>query len=568
MLRRLAVIGLVASAACCSKSEVKGGGSATESRPAPKPTFTLFALAEMRGQIGPCGCTSDPLGDISRTVKLVDEARGQGPVLVVDAGSLLYSKNPVPPHLDAQEELKANLLTSIYKDDLQVTAVGLGPADLAKGVAGIRFPRQAANISDPAVPTEPAKLVTVGDAKVGVFGVVASDAVDITADGKKIVPGDPVAAGKRAVETLRKGGAQVVIGLVQAPSKRDAVALVRDIGGIDLAVAGLGAVAPEPDRIEVEPTKVGNGWLVVPANRGQVVSRLDVYVRPGTAPLVDAIGRAAAAAKVVHLDKDIASLDADLAKFAQDQDADPKFVAAKQAEREALVAQKQQLMKQPLAAPAQGSFFTLEQIRVNKTLACSGPVRDAIKSFDLAAGEANVKAAAGQPVPAPAKGKPSYVGSEACSDCHQDQVDFWKTTRHAGAWKTLVDRGQQFDYECIGCHVTGWGQPGGSNLAHNENLRDVQCETCHGPGSIHVAKGGEETPAAVVLSPKPELCASQCHTKEHSDTFQYEAYLRDIVGPGHGANARDKLGDGPTGRQLRSAALDKAGRTLGAGCVK
>src|SRR5512143_2397198 len=131
MRRQLAVMGLVLAAACSSKSEVKGGGSA--SHDPPKPTFTVFALAEVRGQIGPCGCTSDPLGDISRTTKLVDEARSKGPVLVVDAGSLLYAKNPVPAHLEAQEELKANLLTSIYKENLKVAAVGLGPADLAKG---------------------------------------------------------------------------------------------------------------------------------------------------------------------------------------------------------------------------------------------------------------------------------------------------------------------------------------------------------------------------------------------------------------------------------------------------
>lgn len=568
MFRRLVTLWLLAAAACGSKSEVKGGGSGTEPMVVAKPSFTVFALAEIRGQIGPCGCTTDPLGDISRTTKLVEDARAKGPVLVVDAGSLLYGKNPVPPHLDAQEELKANLLASIYKENLQVAAVGLGPADLAKGTAGIRFPRQAANIGDAAVPTQPPVVLTVGTAKVGVFGVVAPEAVDIKADARKIVPNDPVAAGKTAVGQLRKDGAQIVIALVQASSKRDAVALVRDIGGIDLTVAGLGAVAPEPDRIEVEPDKVGDGWLFVPANRGQIVSRIDVTVREGAGPLVDAVGRGEAAAKIAQLDRALIKLDADLAKFAADKDADPAFVAKKKTERDQAAAQKKQLETQPLAVPAKGSYFTLEQVRISKLLACSAPVQDAIKNFDLAAGEANVKAAATKKVPPPPKGQASYVGNEACSDCHQEAVDFWKTTVHAKAWKTLVDRGQQFDYDCIGCHVTGWRQPGGTNLSHNETLRDVQCETCHGPGSIHVAKGGLEKPYAVVRNPKQDLCASQCHTKEHSDTFQYEAYMRDIVGKGHGEEFRKKLGDGPTGHDLRSAALDKAGRTLGAGCSK
>src|SRR5262247_3579107 len=137
MLRRAAPIWVLAAAACCSKSEVKGGGSGDP--PPPKPTFTVFALAEVRGQIGPCGCTSDPLGDISRTSKIVSDARASGPVLFVDAGSVLYSKSPIPPAMAAQEELKADLLTHIYKDDLHAAALGLGPADLANGPGALRL---------------------------------------------------------------------------------------------------------------------------------------------------------------------------------------------------------------------------------------------------------------------------------------------------------------------------------------------------------------------------------------------------------------------------------------------
>src|SRR6476469_6243874 len=123
MVRRVAAVALVAIAACSSKSEVKSNGSGSSVAAPAKPTFTLFALAEVRGQLGPCGCNSDPLGDISRTTRLVEDARKQGPVLFVDAGSLLYSKDPIPPQVDAQEELKADLLASVYKDNLAVGAL-------------------------------------------------------------------------------------------------------------------------------------------------------------------------------------------------------------------------------------------------------------------------------------------------------------------------------------------------------------------------------------------------------------------------------------------------------------
>ena len=629
MIRGLGALALVAAtgflpvgSACSSKSEVKGGGSANGPTPAsaPKPTFSLFALAEVRGQIGPCGCTSDPLGDISRTTKMIEDARASGPVLVVDAGSLLYSKDPVPAHLDAQEELKADLLATVYYQHMKVGALGLGPADLVKGGEKIRLPRIVANLpadaklvaggatapapvpgggpvpssgsaaplsapddskpkgsgaaaqgqpasngaAAPSAPTpsQPTNVITLGDAKVGVFGVIAEGAV------KNLAVTDPVAAGKSAVADLKKNGAQVVVALVQASSKRDAVRIAREIGGIDITVAGLGAVAPEPDAIAVEADKVGDGWLVIPGNRGQVVSRIDVTVRPGGGALVDAVGKGAAAGKIAQLDRQLATIDAQLEKFAKDPSADPAFVKQKQGERDQLAADKKTLESQPFVIPAAGSYFTLDQVPINKKLACSTSVRDAIKAYDAAVGQANVKAAAGKPPPPPAKGKPGYVGNESCSDCHSEAVEFWKTTRHAGAWKTLVDRGQQFDYECTSCHVTGWEKPGGSNMGKTDGLVDVGCEVCHGPGSIHAAKGGEEKPFAILRNPPQDMCATQCHTKEHSDTFEYTAYLRDILGPGHGADARKKLGDGPTGASLRKVALDKAGRELGDGCVK
>ncbi|HTR54253.1 MAG TPA: multiheme c-type cytochrome, partial [Kofleriaceae bacterium] len=490
-----------------------------------------------------------------------EQARAQGPVLVVDAGSLLYSQSPLPAALVPEETLKANLLASIYQRDLKVDALGLGPADLALGASGVKLDREVANVTDQGLPIAPAHVTMAGGVKVGTFGVIAPGAV------KGIDVADPVAAGKRAVSELRGQGAAVVIALVQASSKKDAVQLVRDIGGIDFAVAGLGQSAPEPDRVEIEPTQIGDAWLVIPANRGQVVSRVDVYVRDG-GPFADAIGAGAATAKAAEIDREIADLDADLARFAHDPTADPKFVAQKQRERAQLVAKRDRLRARPLEPPARGSFFTLDQLRIAKGLACAVAVQDAVTQFDLAAGQANVKAADDTPVPPVDKGQASYVGMDKCDDCHHDAVEFWTKTVHAQAWQTLVDRGQQFSYECINCHITGWEQPGGTNLAHNENLRNIQCETCHGPASIHVAKHGDEKPPAIRRGPAEELCATQCHTHEHSDTFQHDAYMRDIVGPGHGEALRKKLGDGPTGHELRKAALDKAGRALGAGCTR
>ena len=108
--------------------------------------------------------------------------------------------------------------------------------------------------------------------------------------------------------------------------------------------------------------------------------------------------------------------------------------------------------------------------------------------------------------------KATYVGSERCSDCHSDAAKVWMKTPHAIATETLEKlkhpSGRQYDPECMMCHTTGFKHPGGYNnyvvnlanwpakpeqapnakkiKAHNDNLRGVSCESCHGPGSEHV----------------------------------------------------------------------------------
>jgi hypothetical protein len=564
--RKYTLLFMFATLGACSgrTHDASPGGERPIIPTAPTPTFTLFALAEVRGQLGPCGCTSDPLGDLARTARVIHDARAKGPVLVVDAGSLLYSKSTFSNAQAIQEEKKAELLVNAYRDNLSVAAIGLGPADLIAGVGSVRPPRQVANLGAAAngIATEAPKIVEVAGIKVGIFGVADADSLP------GIAVSDPIAAGKAALASLRQQGATVIVGLLQATTKNNAQKLARAIGGIDFAVAGLGSAAPEPDQVNPRAEDIGGGtYMLIPGNRGQIVSRVDVVMR-GTGPFADAVGPGAARDVAAQIDRQLASLDKDLAGFAADPSADKAFVASKQAERAALVADKESLQRSPWRAPSQGSFFGFEQVKINKALGCDPGIQKATDAYNQAVGLANVEFGKKQPALKLPKGAATYVGGEACADCHQDAVDFWKTTRHAQAWKTLTDRSQQFDLDCIGCHVTGWDKPGGASMANNEKLRDVQCEVCHAPASIHVQKGGEEKIPSIMRAPEPDLCAVSCHTKEHSDTFEYTAYLRDVLGQGHGEALRKTLGDGPTGKSLRSAALDKAGKLLGPGCMK
>ncbi|HHD56816.1 MAG TPA: hypothetical protein ENK89_03955, partial [Desulfobulbaceae bacterium] len=85
----------------------------------------------------------------------------------------------------------------------------------------------------------------------------------------------------------------------------------------------------------------------------------------------------------------------------------------------------------------------------------------------------------------------NMAGSRICKKCHPAQVARYLQTDHAGAWKTLVDKDQQYNPDCIACHVTlpNYEQKltGREELLTNipARLQGVGCESCHGPALKH-----------------------------------------------------------------------------------
>lgn len=152
----------------------------------------------------------------------------------------------------------------------------------------------------------------------------------------------------------------------------------------------------------------------------------------------------------------------------------------------------------------------------------------------------------------------SFVGSQACADCHTSATESFLETPHAHATKTLVelDPPRQFDPECLSCHVTGWNPQeyfpyasGFTSLSETPHLTDNGCENCHGPGAAHVAaengdvdaddaelerlraalrlkivenegnKDGQVIKDAVVVN----MCM-ECHDLDNSPDFDFQEY--------------------------------------------
>ena len=111
----------------------------------------------------------------------------------------------------------------------------------------------------------------------------------------------------------------------------------------------------------------------------------------------------------------------------------------------------------------------------------------------------------------------SYIGSQACQECHQKEFSQWSHASHATAFNTLRAVGREYYPECVTCHVTGSGYESGYQIGNPEraHLVDVGCETCHGPGKVHAYTPLKEN----IRGQVPEKICMECHTPEHSPGF-------------------------------------------------
>lgn len=116
----------------------------------------------------------------------------------------------------------------------------------------------------------------------------------------------------------------------------------------------------------------------------------------------------------------------------------------------------------------------------------------------------------------------SYAGSEACLGCHASAAEAWKHSSHAHAFEALTYKDADADPTCIGCHTVGFGKPSGYRREYTTTrLTQVGCESCHGPGSIHVAQRTSGAPVTFYFRPLAAGDCMKCHDGEFSRPFDW-----------------------------------------------
>jgi len=117
-----------------------------------------------------------------------------------------------------------------------------------------------------------------------------------------------------------------------------------------------------------------------------------------------------------------------------------------------------------------------------------------------------------------------FTGWMTCGLCHAQQTAFWRNTGHASAYRTLAEEEQQFNLDCLPCHVTAEYKD--IKISSNDavlfllpaQLQQVGCEVCHGPGKKHAAS---QDPEAISRKSDISICI-RCHTSERDDNFNYD----------------------------------------------
>lgn len=487
---------------------------------------TLLLMADIRGVLRPCGCVVElQKGGFDRLKPFLDEARREHPESkLLHAGPLFFETSVTPSEKRAQRErqaqVTADLVSKVGIDVAGLTAVDVRAAEGAHGrlaeTSKVAF--TSANLD--AEGSEKVQVLRAGGLSVGVFALTAPHESGEGEGALKVT--DPKAAASEAVAQL-SDKADVVV-LLSALGLRETKRLVRAIDGIDFAiVGGLGEHPVVTDEAEL----VGSTRVMQFHREGRFVGRLTMRMVQGARDFVDA--SAPSQVELKALDERIAKLESSLENWAAKGEGSDRQLRGAKHHVASLKTERDRLAAVTGVAPEDKSSFSFRATPLNWDLPQDPDLLTLMEAFDKELKQINLANA--KPLPVAKPGQAVYVGLPTCMECHEETQAFWDGDRHSHAWETLEEQNKTFDAECVSCHVTGYGEAGGSTLGQTEGREDVQCESCHGPGSLHAESDGDVEIG--VIKPTEESCVP-CHNAHHSPNFEFAKWRKRLIVPGHG----------------------------------
>ncbi len=476
-LRTLASIGLAAAfglgAAQTPPSEPAKPAASVVLPDAPwQPDVRLVYESDTRAYYRPCGCNMNSAGGLSRRSALLADMRAQAaPVVVCTAGDFYGTA-------DVFNEPKSRFVARMM-GELGYDAMGIGEMDLNFGLATL-----VADVRAFKLPVVCANLRT------------ASDSLQVRGSGPASAAADRLGSAFLPYRVVTKGGARFgFVGLLSpativkaeakdASDSKDTPALPYQIGNV---VEAAKAVIPE--------LRASCDVLIVLAHMGED----EAVALVGAVPGIDFV---------------VLGHDPQSRPLGEPRKVDSAVVLR-------ATAQGQNIGELNLKLGADhhvAEWFNRIHI-MDASYRDDPAVLKRIEAFDEENRKLQKELFARQELRGDAKSPfgGHYLGVGACQSCHVKEFEVYTHTRHAHAYATLAAQFVHRDTNCVGCHVTGYGEPGGFEGVRQRgtavDLIDVQCEACHGPGRDH-ARDGSYRAGAI------KSCV-KCHTANDDPDFNF-----------------------------------------------
>jgi 2',3'-cyclic-nucleotide 2'-phosphodiesterase (5'-nucleotidase family) len=494
---------------------------------------TLLLLADIRGVTRPCGCTVElQKGGFDRLIPVLESERARASaVRLVHAGPLFHETLEPDAKKKAQRARQAEVVATLTAM-AGIDIAAAHPVDAAFGDASWRAladtSRARWTLTNGAAPgAAETQRLELGGLVVGIIALAPE--LDGAPASWALEP--PQEAARAAVAELR-GQVDAVL-LLSGLGLRETKRLLRKVDGIDFAVVG--GMGEHP-TVSSEVESVGGARIFQFHREGRYLGRLEL--RRG-------VNDEGAFVDVTRPSpEDIAALETRRSRLAERQ---AELAASAGTTPEArsmartvayqitqLDAELASLRARAERVPAGRPAFSFTLLPLHWDLPQADAPLAIMNAFDEELARINVANAGKLPEAKP--GEPVYVGVDTCFECHAETREFWATNRHAHAWATLERGKKTFDAECVSCHVTGYDRPGGALVGQVAGRENVQCEACHGPGSLHAEDGDV---SLIVKDPPVATCVS-CHNTHHSPGFSDATYREALRVPGHGRPMPDK----------------------------
>jgi hypothetical protein len=435
----------------------------------PKPDLVLIVSGQQHGYLLPCGCSRPQIGGLERRYNFVQSLKERGwPVIGIDVGDIPQKEVFKPGQGPAYIQNVQGLLKYKYSMDalkrIGYSAVTIGENEAAPGLMTTLCTFTLNNNDDAGKPLPPFVLAANLEKKEERFPGLVQPWHLASAPGTDIKIGIIGVVGPKVAKRMRASDQDVVF-----PDDSTAKA-------IDAAVK---AMAPQKPDLRVllyqgYPEEAKACAQAFP-NRFQVILCATTFDEPPAEP--ESVKEAGTLIVTIgHKSKYVGAVGIN-----RTDTEDPKFQLRYQLVRmtEEFLTPEGKEKGHPILELLEA--YTLELKGKSETgeyLAKYQPSKHPLQ------------------VGQPAATMPKYIGytgeKDRCKKCHEHAYDIWDHSAHARAYDTLVKAtrpsNRQFDGECIVCHTVGFGfETGFRNHKDTPTLKNVGCESCHGPASQHAS---------------------------------------------------------------------------------